>query len=172
MALGVSLGSGPQRGLSRLAWPSRLAWQVAALCLSLALALSLAACKPIYSNHGYIPTDDDLAVLQVGVDTRDTVAATVGRPAAEGLLGDEAWYYVQSRWKTLGVAAPTEIERQVVAISFDPKGTVANIERFGLDQGRIVPLSRRVTTTNIRGKSALAQMFGNIGKLNTGDLFK
>ena len=160
MAIGVSLGQGPQPGRSRLGW------------LVLSLTLAIAACTPIFSNHGYIPTDDDLAVLQVGVDTRETVSATVGQPAASDLLGDEAWYYVQSRWKTVGAAAAVEIDRQVVAITFDPNGTVANIERFGLEQGRIVPLSRRVTTTNIRGRGVLAQIFGNIGKLNTDNLFK
>lgn len=142
------------------------------LVLMLLVSMALTACQPIYTNHGYIPTDEDLALLQVGVDTRETVAATIGQPAASGLLGDEAWYYVQSRFKTIGISPKTEIDRQVVAITFDPDGTVANIERFGLDQGRIVPISRRVTTTNIRGKSVLAQIFGNIGKLNTDNLFK
>lgn len=138
----------------------------------LSLTLIATACTPIYSNHGYIPNDDDLALLQVGLDTRETVAVTVGQPAASGLLSDEAWYYVQSRFKTVGIAAKTEIDRQVVAISFDPDGTVANIERFGLDQGRIVPISRRVTTTNIRGRGVLAQIFGNIGRLNADNLFR
>ena len=111
-------------------------------------------------------------LLKVGVDTRESVEATVGRPATEALLKDEAWYYVQSHWKTIGAGEPVEVTREVVAISFDAKGLVSNIERFGLDQGRIVPLSRRVTTTNIRGKGILAQIFGNIGKLNTDNLFK
>ncbi len=153
---GSSLGS--SGGISRRA------------CLFGVLTLAIAACQPIYRNHGYIPTDQDLAVLQVGVDTRESVEATVGRPAAEGLLNDEAWYYVQSQWRTIGAAAPVEITREVVAISFDAGGLVSNIERFGLDQGRIVPLSRRITTTNIRGKGILAQVFGNIGRLNTDGL--
>jgi len=153
-------GWGQIRGLSWLA------------CLFLVVSLALTACQPIYANHGYIPTDQDLALLKVGVDTRDSVEATVGRPAAEGLQNDEAWYYVQSRWKTFGAAEPVEITREVVAISFNPQGVVANIERFGLDQGRIVPLSRRVTTTNIAGKGIIAQIFGNIGKLNTKGLFQ
>lgn len=141
-------------------------------CLFVVLSLGLAACQPIYSNHGYVPTDQDLALLKVGIDTRESVEATIGRPAAEGLLNDEAWYYVQSHWKTVGPAEPVELTREVVAISFGATGLVENIERFGLDQGRIVPLSRRITTTNIRGKGVLAQIFGNIGKLNTDNLFK
>ena len=81
-------------------------------------------------------------------------------------------YYVESRWRTLGGREPQEVDRQVVAISFTPEGIVENIERFGLEKGRIVPLSRRVTTTNIKGKSVLSQIFGNIGRVNAADLFK
>lgn len=132
----------------------------------------MAACKPIFELHGYVPSDEDLALIEVGRDTRDTVAVTIGQPTASGLLADEAWFYVQSRWKTIGPQASHEIERQVVAITFDADGRVANIERFGLERGEIVAISRRVTTTNIRGKSILSQLFGNIGKLKVSDIVK
>jgi outer membrane protein assembly factor BamE (lipoprotein component of BamABCDE complex) len=155
------IGQGPSQGLSRRN------------CLALGLAgLAALACKPIVTSHGYIPTDEELALIEVGRDTRQTVQQTIGRPSTSGLLGDEAWYYVQSRWKSFAAAANVEIDRQVVAITFDETGHVANIERFGLEKGQIVPISRRVTTTNIRGRSVLAQIFGNIGRLNTGDMFK
>ena len=136
------------------------------------LAFAVAACTPIYSDHGYVPSDEELALVQVGRDTRESVGATVGRPTASGLLNDQGWYYVQSRYRTYGPAGQQEIDRQVVAISFDAKGVVENIERFGLEKGRIVPLSRRITTPNIKGKSALAQIFGNVGRISPGDLLK
>jgi outer membrane protein assembly factor BamE (lipoprotein component of BamABCDE complex) len=161
MSFGARRGSGQGRGLS---WYARFL-VLAGLCLTM-------ACQPIYSLHGYAPTDEDLALLKVGADTRDSVGVTIGRPSASGLLNDQAWYYVQSRWKSTGGREPEELTREVVAISFDDQGVVQNIERFGLDRGRIVPLSRRVTTTNIRGKGILAQIFGNIGKLNTDSIFK
>ena len=151
---------GQRRGLSGLG-----------RCL-VVLALLLAACAPLYSEHGYVPTDDELALLQVGKDTRDSVAATIGRPSASGLLNDEGWYYVQSRWENYGARPPKEITREVVAVTFTPDGIVANIERFGLDRGQIVPLSRRITTTNIKGRGILAQIFGNIGHLNADSLLK
>ncbi|MFC7704111.1 outer membrane protein assembly factor BamE [Plastorhodobacter daqingensis] len=134
------------------------------------LALSAAACADIYRNHGYTPTDNELAQISVGRDTRDTVAEIVGRPASSALLQDGAWYYVQSRYRHGGIGAPREIDRQVVAISFDQAGTVANIERFGLEQGRAVVLSRRVTETNIRGVSVIGQLLGNLGNLRAEQL--
>ncbi len=160
MVRGKAEGRGQRRGLSWLA------------TFAMAMTLAIAACVPIFTNHGYVPTDEDLSVIKVGVDDRDSVGVTIGRPTIEGLLGDDAWYYVQSRYRTVGAAEPVEITREVLAISFSPDGKVENIERFGLDHGRIVPISRRVTTTNIRGKGIIAQIFGNIGKLNTDNLFK
>lgn len=137
------------------------------------LALMLAvACTPIYTNHGYVPDDKDLTEIKTGVDTRETVAAFLGAPTVQGLLGDKEWFYVQSRWKTVGGHAPQEVDRQVLAVSFDPDGKVANIERFGLDKGQVVAISRRITTEPIRGRGALAQIFSNIGRLDPASFLK
>lgn len=135
------------------------------------LVLVLAtACSPVVRNHGYVPSDEELALVEVGVDTRDTVGTKVGRPSVQGLLNNVGWFYVQSRWETRGARAPQEVDRQVVAITFDEGGTVANIERFGLERGKIVPLSRRVTTPNVKGMSVIRQIFGNLGRLSAGQV--
>lgn len=131
---------------------------------------AVAACSPMYRNHGYVPSDQELELLTVGKDTRESVAKSVGRPSASGLLNDEGWYFVQSKWKSVGMFSPKEEVRQVVAISFDKNGIVSNIERFGLEKGRVVPISRRVTSDNIKGKGFIAQMFGNIGGIGAGKL--
>ena len=125
----------------------------------------LSACSAIDRDHGYVPDEASLEQVQVGVSSRQDVAEAVGRPSASGLLNDEGWYYVQSQFKHLGPYKPEEIRRQVVAISFDQRGIVENVERFGLQDGQIVPLSRRVTESNIKGISFLRQLFANVGRL-------
>lgn len=141
-----------------------------ALRLGLAgvLVAMVAACSTIYRNHGYVPTDDELATVEVGRDTRETVTEKIGRPTAAGLLNDVGWFYVQSRWAYRGAFEPREIDRQVVAITFAESGTVQNIERFGLEQGRVVPLSRRVTETNVKGMGIIRQLLGSFGRLSPG----
>ncbi|MBV7379649.1 outer membrane protein assembly factor BamE [Maritimibacter dapengensis] len=131
---------------------------------------ALVACTPVYRNHGYIPTDEDVEEIMVGVDTQETVSAIIGKPAAAGLLTEEAWYYVQSRFKHLGYNEPEEVEREVLQITFDEDGLVENIERFGLEEGRVVVLSRRVTTSNTRGVGFLRQLLGGIGQVNLNDI--
>ncbi|WP_227754352.1 outer membrane protein assembly factor BamE [Stagnihabitans tardus] len=140
--------------------------------LSVLLLCAVMGCTPIYSMHGYAPDDETLAQIETGVDTRETVAAFLGRPTTDGLLNDEAWFYVQSRWKSVGMGAPQEYDRQVVAVTFSEDGRVANIERFGLERGEIVPLSRRVTSTPIKGRSALSQIFSNFGRVDAASLFR
>ncbi|SMY09635.1 outer membrane protein assembly factor BamE [Flavimaricola marinus] len=140
------------------------------LALVLALCVS-AACTPIYRNHGYIPLEADLALLTVGVDTRESVIQAVGSPTAGGVLSESGYYYVASRFRHYGFLEPAEIEREVLAISFNAAGTVSNIERFGLEQGRVVTLSRRVTDDNIQDVTFLEQLLGNLGNIDASTLF-
>lgn len=132
---------------------------LALLCLA-----AVAACTATYRNHGYVPRDDVLARIEVG-DSREEVATIVGRPSATALLQDDGWFYVRSRYRDYAWRPPVEIDREVVAITF-ASDRVANIERFGLRQGRVVPLSRRVTDRSTEGIPFLRQLFGNLGRLN------
>jgi len=129
----------------------------------------VSACSAQYQNHGYVPTETEVTELIVGVDTRATVDDVVGPPSTSGLLGDGNYYYIRSRMKSFGMFRQKEIERQVLAISFNQDNTIANIERFGLERGRIVPLSRRVTDSSVVGNGFLRQMLGNFGKINPGN---
>lgn len=136
-----------------------------------AAALMLAgACVPVERFHGYVPDDTDLAAIQIGQTSEAEVATLLGRPSAQGLLTGSDWYYVGSTFRHYGAMKPRETNREVVALSFDSRGTVANVERFGLEEGRVVVLSRRVTDAGVSGMSALRQLLGNIGQITAGQI--
>lgn len=132
--------------------------------------LGLAACAPIYRNHGFVPPEMDLAQIQIGQTRAEDLPALIGQPSAQGLLTGSAWYYVGSRWRHYGARRPQEIERQVVAVSFAENGTVSNVERFGLERGRVVTLSRRVTEGSVTEISLIGQLLGNLGNFQAGDI--
>ena len=134
------------------------------------LAMSIASCSAAFRNHGYIPAEEELELILVGVDTRESLEGTIGAPGTSGLLTGSAWYYTQSRFKHFAYNAPKEIEREVLAVSFDERGVVENIERFGLEDGRVIVLSRRVTESNIKGISFLTQLFGSFGQVDVSNL--
>lgn len=130
--------------------------------------LGLSACATTYRNHGYVPTDEELSEIVVGVDSRQSVEDTIGTPSAAGILDSSGYYYVKSRVRHLGALKPKEVEREVLAISFTEAGIVQNIERFSLADGRIVPLSRRVTESTVSSNTFLRQLLSNIGNFNPG----
>ncbi len=134
------------------------------------LILATVGCTAVYRNHGYVPTKTELEAVTVGVSSRDSVAQDIGAPTLKGMVQDGDWYYVQSRWRSFGMKPPKEIDRQVLAIRFDKRGVVSNIERYTLADGRVVVLSRRVTNSNIKGVSFIRQLLGNIGRIGAGDV--
>jgi outer membrane protein assembly factor BamE (lipoprotein component of BamABCDE complex) len=142
----------------------RFGKSIAILCI-----LALSACAPQFRNHGYVPTESDLSQVTVGVDTRASVEELIGAPATSGLMTETAAYYVQSRVRTFAWRAPEVIERQVLAISYDSAGVVTNIERFGLEDGQVVPISRRITGTSGTNESIIRRLIGSIGGFRASD---
>ncbi|MBU3030359.1 outer membrane protein assembly factor BamE [Paracoccus marinaquae] len=140
------------------------------LILAFLAIFALAACAPVYRNHGFIPPEEDLAQVVVGQTSTAELPGMLGVPSTQGVLTGSGWYYVGSRWRIYGAAEPQEINRQVVAISFDAGGTVTNVERFGLERGRVVVLSRRVTEGSITEISFVRQLLGNLGNFQAADI--
>jgi outer membrane protein assembly factor BamE (lipoprotein component of BamABCDE complex) len=138
--------------------------------VAISAVLAASGCTAIYQNHGYVPTEEDLAQVEVGKSTRDEVADEIGRPSSTGLLQGAGWFYVGSRWKYYGARAPQEIDRQVVAITFSDKGVVENVERFGLERGEVVVLSRRVTKSSVKGIGLVRELLGSLGRVSAGTL--
>lgn len=134
----------------------------------LLLALGLAACTATFDNHGYVPPPEDLSAVNVG-DSRDAVVAAIGTPGVAGVMRDEAWFYTAYRIRNYAYRAPEVTERQILAVSFDGAGRVRNIEEFGLEDGRVVQLSRRVTTSSVRDVGFLEQILGNFGRISVVD---
>ena len=150
-----------------IGYRNRVAGLLAALCL-----IAVAACTAQYRNHGYVPPAEDLQKLVVGVDTRATVDDVIGAPSASGLLSDGDYYYVRSRMREYGPRRPQVVDRKVVAISFNADDTIRNIETFGLQDGMVVPLTRRVTDSSVVGNGLLRQIFGNFGNIDPSTLFQ
>ncbi len=137
--------------------------------LTVVLALAV-GCTPINRYHGFAPSVDELSAVQVGQTTRDNVVATFGPPTTNGVVRNDAFYYVSSQFRHFGAFAPDEVDRQVVAISFSPDGVVRNVERFTLEDGRVVVLDRRVTEDGINDVTFLGQLLGSFGRIDAGAL--
>ena len=91
-----------------------------------------------------------------------TVEELLGRPSSSGLLRDRAWYYVQSTVANYTYNPPRVVDRTVLAVEFAPDGVVQAVNRYGLEDGRVVNLTTRTTETGGRTLGVLEQLFSNL----------
>ena len=132
---------------------------------------ALAGCTAQYRTHGYVPSEDELQQIVPGVDTRGTVEDLVGVPSTSGTLNESGFYYIESDVRHFAWRKPEVIDREVLAITFDQAGVVENIERYGLEDGEVVPLARRITRSGDGDIGFIRKLFGNIGGINAADFF-
>ena len=80
--------------------------QSAAFLLLGLVFMALSSCAATYRDHGYVPSESELAEIVVGVDSRESVADVVGVPSTSGILNDSGYYYVKSRVRHFWRDAP------------------------------------------------------------------
>ena len=131
---------------------------------ALALTAASAACSPVQTYSGFRPARNDVAIPdpQVGVDTRETIRQRFGSPSTTAVFDQTTWYYVSAVQERLAFYNPRITEREVLVVRFDGE-TVAAVEKFGLERGRIISYNEEETPTRGREMSVLEQLLGNIG---------
>jgi outer membrane protein assembly factor BamE (lipoprotein component of BamABCDE complex) len=140
--------------------------------LATAAGLSLAACAPVENQRGYVPDQQAVSSIQVGMDTKDTVSMKLGDPSTAATFGNDTWYYISAHVEQNAFFAPRAIERNIVAVEFAGDGKVTDIHRYTLADGKVVDFVTRETPTRGREQSLLQQIFnavpGRVGGAPTG----
>ena len=132
--------------------------------------LILTSCSTIYKDHGYLPLDTDLKSVVIGKDSRNSITELLGSPSGSGVLEDGAIFYISTKIKNFLFYEPKVVSRDMIVVSFDEKDLVENVERFSLEDGRVIVLSRRITSAPVKGPKILTQILGNLGNADAGTL--
>ena len=131
-------------------------------------ATLLGGCTQFRAHQGFIVDEALVASVQPGIDNRDSVLGTLGRPTFVGQFDQRDWYYVSRNTKNLGFAMPKPSEQTVLHVRFDETGNVASVERSGLEQVASISPSGDKTPTLGRDRSFFEELFGNIGQVGSG----
>lgn len=129
--------------------------------------LIMAGCTQVRDRQGYLADPVLVSSVQPGVDNRDSVAATLGRPTFVGQFDQRDWYYVSRETRNLGFNHPRPVKQTVLHIRFDEAGNVAAVNRTGLEQVAAINPSEKKTPTLGRDRSFFEELFGNIGQVGT-----
>ena len=128
-----------------------------------AFAVLASGCTAIREHRGYVVDQVLVASVQPGVDNRESVQTSLGRPTFTGQFDQRDWYYVSRETKQLAFNSPRPTEQTVLHIRFNQAGTVEAVNRTGLELARNVRPDGRETPTLGSDRSFFEDIFGNIG---------
>ncbi len=138
------------------------------LALMTAAALLSAGCSRIKASQGYLIDETLFTSILPGVDNKESVSRTLGRPTFAAQFDPNSWYYVSRLTGQYAFVAPKTLQQQILIVSFDPAGNVAKVERRGMEKiARINPVSDKTPTLG-REESFFEDLFGNIGAVGSG----
>lgn len=136
--------------------------------ISFLLFLPLVGCISTTTSRGYNSDKLQLSENEIkpGIANINTVRNVMGSPSATSSFGDPTWYYISSKTKSVAFLQPEVIEQNVIAIAFDEKGTVKNVQKYDKNDMRRFELRKDYTEAEGNDLTVLQQLLGNVGRFN------
>ena len=144
--------------------------RVGKIAIAAAGAALLAGCAGVREHKGFVLDKELAAGVQVGVDNKDSVTKTLGRPTFTGQFSPNDWYYVARDTAAFAFRRPRVTDQTVLHVRFDPAGNVVAVDQTGEELVASINPMKGKTPTLGRDKSFFEELFGNIGTINQAGL--
>jgi outer membrane protein assembly factor BamE (lipoprotein component of BamABCDE complex) len=145
-------------------------WVRLAAALTCAALVGGCSSLGIKEHKGYVLDKELASAVQVGIDNKDSVAKTLGRPSFTGQFDANDWFYVSRDTRTVAFRSQKVLDQDVLHVRFDAAGNVASVNTTGKELvAKISPVDDKTPTLG-RNRSFFDEVFGNIGVLNQGAL--
>jgi outer membrane protein assembly factor BamE (lipoprotein component of BamABCDE complex) len=152
----------------------RLTRSLSRSCAALTLLALLAGCstRGVWSYppqvRGNQVDPDAMAQLVPGTATKADVTALFGSPTMKATFDDNTWLYISEVTRPRIFGTQSVLDQDVIAITFDAKGTVATITRKTAADSLPVSVVARTTPSPGTDATFLQQLLGNIGRYGPG----
>lgn len=138
-----------------------------AAIMIVALALS-SGCARIRDHKGYVADQVLINSVQPGIDTRESVEKTLGRPSFASEFDGGTWYYISRETTQLAFSTPKPVKQIALAVHFDRQGNVVSVENAGMSKIASISPNGDKTPTLGRHRGFFQELFGNIGRVGSG----
>lgn len=132
------------------------------------LVVMTGGCSRVVANQGYLVDETLVTSIQAGVDNRQSVERTLGRPTLASQFDEKAWYYLSRNTGQYAFIQPKVLSQSILVVRFDDEGNVSAVERRGLEQIANVSINGDKTPTLGRETGLFEDIFGNIGAVGAG----
>ena len=133
-----------------------------------AMLAATAGCASIRDHRGYFADPALVSGIQPGVDNRQSVERTLGRPTFTSQFGTPSWYYVAVNTAQAPFGRPKTTEQSILKVNFDPAGNVTAVNLTGKEHVVDLDPDSDKTPTLGRERGFFEDLFGNIGAVGAG----
>ena len=134
--------------------------------VGLAVALTATGCAPRIDQRGNKPDEEQVVLINPGVDDKNRVSELIGTPSTISTFDDRTWYYISKRTETTAFLDPEIKDQEVLAVAFDESGIVESMRIYGQEDGRTIAYVDRTTPTEGNELTIIQQLLGNLGRFN------
>lgn len=131
------------------------------LFISILLLTSACSNDLFLVHNGNMPAQEKVDEIRLGQSKQD-VMNILGAPSLTTGLSDDHWIYMASTTKKVAFFRPEELERKVLAISFD-NDQISKIEKLSLADGNKLPIDSDITQTTEQEQGFFRKYFGGVG---------
>jgi outer membrane protein assembly factor BamE (lipoprotein component of BamABCDE complex) len=142
--------------------------KVSKVSLALVTAALLTGCAGVRAHKGSVIDPQLASAIQPGVDNKESVEKTLGRPTFAGQFNANDWYYVSRDTSQFAFRNPRVQQQTVLRVRFDAAGNVVAVDKAGKEMVANLNPSNRLTPTLGRRRSFFDELFGNIGSVGAG----
>ena len=132
------------------------------------MAAASAGCASIRDHRGYFADPALVSGIQPGVDNRQSVERTLGRPTFTSQFGTPSWYYVEVNTAQAPFGRPKTTEQSILKVNFDGVGNVTAVNLTGKEKVVDLNPDSDKTPTLGRERGFFEDLFGNIGAVGSG----
>lgn len=128
-----------------------------------ALALGASGCTRLRTHQGYIGDQVLIDSVSAGVDNKQSVQASLGRPTFVGQFDANDWYYFARDSRQLAFSKPKASAQTILHVRFDKAGNVASVNKSGMEHIAKISPNGDQTPTLGRDSNFFQDVFGGIG---------
>jgi outer membrane protein assembly factor BamE (lipoprotein component of BamABCDE complex) len=133
----------------------------------LAAALATSGCTRLRTHQGYVGDEVLINAVAAGIDNKQSVQDTLGRPTFAGQFDANDWYYFSRDSRQLAFSSPKAKAQNLIHIRFDAAGNVTSVEKTGMAAIASVNIEGDKTPTLGRHSSFFKDLFGGIGSVGS-----
>lgn len=136
---------------------------VAAAVIGLSLSACTSGLSVVQSRaHGYDLSEDAVKQIRIG-QSAALVNAVLGSPQLTNNFATEtAWYYWGEKVQQTAFGLELSKQRTVLAIYFDKKMKVKDLERLGVQDGKVITMESRRTPSYGEDRTFLESIINSI----------